>query len=490
MDTIGQVPSPCLRACTFRYTTPKPTNTPTDEPYSMLRLMPSSIVSPPFKRAQTSITNSVGDTSRTSQETGDAATTNCNCPSRRRTESERFKFGTIPYTLIIYTFFAISGRSGRVAVDGIRRSGGLFCSAFVSAQPSPPAISRYSSSTDTLSDEDMASCEKDVHSSKRLHSNDSNLWLYHVESTTSTMDEAKRLVEGKFIGNDKERDSASNTPTSFLISATSQSNGRGTTQRNWKSSQRGNALFTIGISQSAWMNDLKSRNGGRMVPLTLLPLKVGSVVASRVQQFVDECLGMKQSQDAMRAIRRATVKWPNDVLLRNEDGFHEKVAGILIESSQDWFLVGIGINVGYAPDIPCEGVDYGRKATCLSQYCHSGSLSSAEGTCAADDDVENCNGTNNDEEHWIEVSKKLARDVAYDLHSWLHPSTASTTTAHSGETILNEWKSFVDWDMELILRDTPTRERVTLKQVLEDGRVVVQEIETGSTRTLVSDYFL
>ena len=44
--------------------------------------------------------------------------------------------------------------------------------------------------------------------------------------------------------------------------------------------------------------------------------------------------------------------------------------------------------------------------------------------------------------------------------------------------------------MQLVLRDTPLRERVTLKSVLDDGRVVVQEVETGATRTLVSDYFL
>ena len=44
--------------------------------------------------------------------------------------------------------------------------------------------------------------------------------------------------------------------------------------------------------------------------------------------------------------------------------------------------------------------------------------------------------------------------------------------------------------MELTLRDTPKRERVRLKEILEDGRVVVQEIETGVSTTLVSDYFL
>jgi biotin-(acetyl-CoA carboxylase) ligase len=176
---------------------------------------------------------------------------------------------------------------------------------------------------------------------------------------------------------------------------------------------------------------------------------------------------------------RVTVKWPNDVLLHsyNADSqstkvSHEKVAGILIESSQDWFLIGIGINVGYAPEIPPQGIDFGRKATSLSRYC--GSLLSESGV--------------SHEQVWIEASKKLAKEIAFDIHSWLHPSSPSSS--QMGDSILREWKSYVDWNMELVLRDTANKEKVVLKQVLEDGRVVVEEVETGLTRTLVSDYFL
>ncbi|KAL9183830.1 hypothetical protein ACHAXT_004686 [Thalassiosira profunda] len=304
---------------------------------------------------------------------------------------------------------------------------------------------------------------------KVMHPNDSTMWLYHVESTTSTMDEAKRIVESKFADGGGAADG--DTPSSFLISATSQSNGRGTTKRKWTSNLKGNALFTVGIQQSAWMEGLKSQNDGLMVPLTLLPLKVGSLVASHVQRALEGC---SAKTDAIQ-IPRATVKWPNDVLLRSAPSSHEKIAGILIESSQEWFLIGIGVNVGYAPGIPTEGADYGRTATSLSQYCNP-----------ATTDVE-------EEEHWIKLSRQLAVDVAYDLHSWLHPSLSSPASAvnfHSGEAILDQWKSYLDWDMELTLRDTPKRERVTLKGVLEDGRVVVQEVETGQSRTLVADYFL
>jgi biotin-(acetyl-CoA carboxylase) ligase len=363
-------------------------------------------------------------------------------------------------------------------------SDSLFCSAFVTATPIPRNLSSsFSTSTiETATDMDASNnnedgiCQVDRYSYKGTHSQDQSLWMYHIESTTSTMDEAKHLVEQKFTDAEANEDCTRSVsePKSFLISATSQSNGRGTSKRNWKSSQTGNALFTIGIQQSAWMNELKSRNDGRMVPLTLLPLKVGSVVAFRIQKFLEQCGSTQES------LPRVTVKWPNDVLLYNQaDGqsgkSYEKVAGILIESSQDWFLIGIGINVGYAPDIPSAGIDYGRKATALSQYCTSS---------PSNDNIGN-------EEFWVEASKRLARDVAHDIHSWLYPlSSSSLPTSQMGVSILNEWKSYVDWDMELTLRDTPKREKVILKQVLDDGRVVVQEIETGLTRTLVSDYFL
>ena len=361
----------------------------------------------------------------------------------------------------------IGGVFGRYVKTGTSRS------AFVSAaNPSSSSTSSaMSSSSGNTSDE----CS--LLPPKVMHQKDPNLWLYHVETTTSTMDEARKIVEN--ITTSDNTDGDVTTPKSFLISAASQSRGRGTTQRNWKSSQRGNALFTIGIPQSAWMVDLKKKNHGSMVPLTLLPLKVGSLVAQQIQRSLEECIGQDE-----QSVPRVTVKWPNDVLLKQSSSTaqssYEKVAGILIESAKDWFIIGIGINVGYAPDIPKEGADYGRQATCISQYCN------AAAAAAAPVDVK---GDVNNEDYWVEVSKKLAVDIAYDLHSWIHPKS-DESYEHSGRAILDKWKSFLDWDMELILRDTPKRERVKLTGVMEDGRVIVKEVETGTTRTLVADYFL
>ena len=378
--------------------------------------------------------------------------------------------------IIILAFVFASKGGGLGGVGGVlgRYVSGGSRSAFVSAvNPSSSSTSAMSSSSENTADE----CST-LLPSKVTHQQDPNLWLYHVETTTSTMDEARKIVESITTDDTDER------PKSFLISAASQSQGRGTTQRNWKSSQRGNALFTIGIPQSAWMVDLKKKNHGSMVPLTLLPLKVGSLVAQQIQRSLEECLQDDKHQGMSNAAPKVTVKWPNDVLLKQSSSTqssYEKVAGILIESAKDWFIIGIGINVGYAPDIPKEGSDYGRQATCFSQYCNA--TASADAT---NDDDDN-------EEYWVEVSKKLAVDIAYDLHSWLHSTPdehLSSIDQHSGGAILDKWKSFLDWDMELVLRDTPKRERVRLTGVMADGRVIVKEVETGTTRTLVADYFL
>ncbi len=84
-------------------------------------------------------------------------------------------------------------------------------------------------------------------------------------------------------------------------------------------------------------------------------------------------------------------------------------------------------------------------------------------------------------------ARQLGVDLAYDLHTFLQ-----TPNHRNGDQILNDWKRWVDWDMELVMRDTPQQERVRLVGVLLDGRVQVQAVgqEDGVKRTLVSDYFL
>ena len=78
------------------------------------------------------------------------------------------------------------------------------------------------------------------------------------------------------------------------------------------------------------------------------PASLGFVAALAVGQTVNEALG-----DACRP----TLKWPNDVLL--EGG---KVSGILLEMVGDHVVIGIGVNLVSAPNLP------DRKTAALSDY--------------------------------------------------------------------------------------------------------------------------
>lgn len=60
---------------------------------------------------------------------------------------------------------------------------------------------------------------------------------------------------------------------------------------------------------------------------------------------------------ATRPTTPARLKWPNDVMLG-----HAKVAGILLEREHDAVVVGVGVNLAYAP----TGLD--RPVTCLADH--------------------------------------------------------------------------------------------------------------------------
>jgi BirA family biotin operon repressor/biotin-[acetyl-CoA-carboxylase] ligase len=126
----------------------------------------------------------------------------------------------------------------------------------------------------------------------------------HLRETTSTNDRARALA-------------AAGAPHGTLVTAASQTAGRGRQGRTW-SAPPGRALLMSVVL----------RDPGRMLPLA-------AAVA------VAETAGPE-----------AAIKWPNDVLL---DG--RKVAGILAEARpQDgWAVLGIGLNVAVRPaDLPEE----------------------------------------------------------------------------------------------------------------------------------------
>ena len=87
-------------------------------------------------------------------------------------------------------------------------------------------------------------------------------------------------------------------------------------------------------------------------------------------------------------------------------------------------------------------------------------------------------------------ARQLGVDLATDLTQWLQKMTTGASPQEASSSVLNDWKKYVDWDMELVMRDTPNRERVRMIDLLPDGRIQVARKDDGVIRTLVSDYFL
>jgi BirA family transcriptional regulator, biotin operon repressor / biotin---[acetyl-CoA-carboxylase] ligase len=135
--------------------------------------------------------------------------------------------------------------------------------------------------------------------------------LYHIKQTTSTQHEARRLIEKGLAG------------SGDAVVADEQTAGRGRFGRTWISPREG--LYATIILPS------------------------------------DPLLSLKAGLALVRVLRRAGViaglKWPNDVLVEDL-----KIAGVLIETTGDLSLVGIGLNLASAP------LD---TATCVARYVES-----------------------------------------------------------------------------------------------------------------------
>jgi BirA family biotin operon repressor/biotin-[acetyl-CoA-carboxylase] ligase len=124
----------------------------------------------------------------------------------------------------------------------------------------------------------------------------------HLEATSSTQDDARRLFSGD--------------PT--LVTAASQSAGRGRSGAKWVDSDR--SLAASVAFRPRWSHD----------SWALIPLVAGLAAV-----------------DALEDVR---LKWPNDVV-RGKD----KVAGILSESDGEVAVVGIGVNLWWSNPIRGAG---------------------------------------------------------------------------------------------------------------------------------------
>ena len=123
----------------------------------------------------------------------------------------------------------------------------------------------------------------------------------------------------------------------LAVLALRQTAGRGSRGRTW-TAMPGNLNLSVLL-----------RPRTPAAEINLFPLLAGVAVADAVSAFLPD---------------NATpvLKWPNDVLLGGG-----KLAGILIDaearaSRLDWLVIGIGINLQHAPEIP------GRRTTTLSAH--------------------------------------------------------------------------------------------------------------------------
>jgi biotin-(acetyl-CoA carboxylase) ligase len=249
-----------------------------------------------------------------------------------------------------------------------------------------------------------------------------DLQVYHLKYTVdSTQEEAKRLL--------REQYEESNT-LSLAVIADDQKSGRGTSGRTWHAS-RGNLYLTCAVPMD-------------LIPLsqiTLLPLRVGTIVASLL---------------AGHSKIRPSVKWPNDVLLKDQ-----KISGTLIENflgeKQDWWLVGIGVNIESCPQqIPPEKADFHstpRSATCLREHTNFTVLPTA-----------------------IDFGSQISNH----LIEWI----GSIQTAAAGE-VVSDWKSWADMGQLYTIRETG--EQVTTLDLQADGQLKIIGSD-GRERLLVSDY--
>jgi BirA family transcriptional regulator, biotin operon repressor / biotin---[acetyl-CoA-carboxylase] ligase len=132
-----------------------------------------------------------------------------------------------------------------------------------------------------------------------------------LDATSSTNDDARAL-------------GLSGAPHGSVITADSQSSGRGRRGTPWISPPGRNLILSILLRPS-------------------LPPELWSRLTHAA------ALAVTHTLDLSPALPPATIKWPNDVLLANR-----KVSGILLESvlhaSSGFVVVGLGINLNATPD--------------------------------------------------------------------------------------------------------------------------------------------
>lgn len=128
--------------------------------------------------------------------------------------------------------------------------------------------------------------------------------LHHADEVDSTNEVLKGMA-------------AHGAPAWTVVTADRQTAGRGRHGRAWVSTE-GNLFLSLLLKPL--------RPVGEWATLSLL---AGIALHESLQR---------------RGVKNLTLKWPNDVLAGGR-----KLSGTLLESGQDWLVMGVGVNIAHAP---------------------------------------------------------------------------------------------------------------------------------------------
>eukprot|EP01062_Namystynia_karyoxenos_P033348 TRINITY_DN24548_c0_g1_i2.p2 TRINITY_DN24548_c0_g1~~TRINITY_DN24548_c0_g1_i2.p2 ORF type:complete len:329 (+),score=98.56 TRINITY_DN24548_c0_g1_i2:65-1051(+) len=247
----------------------------------------------------------------------------------------------------------------------------------------------------------------------------------HFAAVSSTMDRARELSQ--HWGDSRDW---------IVVTTDQQRSGRGTGGRAWLSPP-GNVYLSLGVS--------KARLGDA---LPMLPLNTGLATLHGALDCLPESVttpsGAKgRGGEAGQGEGRLSVKWPNDVLLGDR-----KVSGMIIEDAGKHMIVGIGVNVHFAPEVGDGGRAAGRIA---DAGCTVDAAAVAERVVAQ-----------------LMERVKNARDKA---------------------DIVAEYTKEMDWDQTVYERAPGGGRGAALRplRLTEHGHLVVRD-DAGAEKTLMSEY--
>jgi BirA family biotin operon repressor/biotin-[acetyl-CoA-carboxylase] ligase len=118
-------------------------------------------------------------------------------------------------------------------------------------------------------------------------------------------------------------------PEGLVVVAEQQSAGRGRRDRQWTSPPRAGLTVSV-LLRPGRADDQQGWVAAPPAAFSWLPLLAGVALREAVQRVSEV---------------DATLKWPNDLLIKDAQGHEGKGAGILAEMAGDAVVVGIGLNV-------------------------------------------------------------------------------------------------------------------------------------------------